>query len=245
MRVADESAHRGLVYVAAVTRHGYRLSPQEFEAYMASPRRKAGFDPVAMMRAVMAPPESTLAWMHRVGWLQLDRGAVTLTPLGSAVLRSLEEEDVEPGASVSIATTDDALAYPRVIGLIAERGEALLVDPFFRLESWLHVLNYTSVSRLLIGPNADCEALAVAAETLPEGRELEIRVSADVHDRFVVPESGSVDHMGTSLSGLGKKLTVSAPIAPPAADGIRSEVERAWGTAAPVQDAVKKTSGRE
>jgi hypothetical protein len=69
-----------------------------------------------------------------------------------------------------------------------------------------------------------------------------VRVSADVHDRFVVPESGSVDQMGTSLSGLGKKLTVTAPIATPAADSIRSEVERAWGEALRFQEAVKKTS---
>jgi hypothetical protein len=169
VRVADESAHRGLAYVAAVTRHGYRLSSQEFGAYMASPARKVGFDPAAMVRAMMGPRESTLAWMKRVGWVQVDRGAVTLTPLGGAVLRSLDEEDVEPGVAVSIATSDDALAYPGVIGLIAERGAALLVDPYFRLESFPHVLHYTGVTRLLIRPNADCEALAVAVESLPEG----------------------------------------------------------------------------
>jgi hypothetical protein len=241
-----------LAYVAAVSRHGHHLSVKEFEVYVASPMRKSGqpwgLDALAMMKGIMlGPSESVLRWLGRPGWLGIDdRRGVILTPLGSTVLRALDEADVEPDVSVSIAPSDDTLAYPRVIGLIAERGPGpYLVDPYFRLESFPHVLHYTGVTRLLVGPQADCEELAVAIETLPKERLLEIRVSSSVHDRFVIPESGPVDHLGTSLNSLGTKLTVTAQIGPPAADAIRNEVERVWGTSRAVQEIATKTPGKE
>jgi hypothetical protein len=240
MKIADELAHRALAYVAAVSRQGYPLSRKEFELYASRPGRGRigiGMTARSLSDLVQGLPESTLSYVRHMRWVRIsDDDVVSISRLGTAVLAAMDEADIEPEASVIVAPSEDVLAYAKIIGMVADRGRALLVDPYFRLESYSHVVHYTSVTRLLVGPRADCEELAVALEALPRERELDVRVSSDVHDRFVIPDSGPIDHIGTSLSGLGHRLTVTAPIAMPAADAVRAEVEKVWAAATPLHE---------
>lgn len=252
MDIADEVAHRALSYVAAVSRQGYELTVDDFNAYMRSPDRRVTQSGGAMLSDLLGAGstfrslwgsttvEGVLEWLVRLGWIRgTDKQTVRLTSLGEAVLRSLTEQATEPDAPVlTILESNDPMAYPMLVGMLAQRGEAMLVDPYFRLESLQHVLTLTEVTRLLIGKRAELPALAAAITTLTLPRQFNVRVSDEVHDRFIVPPSGAVDHIGTSLSGAGKRLSVMTTISPPEADGVRRVCEKLWRSAFALEAAI-------
>jgi hypothetical protein len=67
-------------------------------------------------------------------------------------------------------------------------------------------------------------------------RNLEIRKSDIFHDRFVIADSGSVWLLGTSFTGLGKRLSVMIEIKDSTvSQAIRSEFNSAWEAAEPVK----------
>jgi hypothetical protein len=177
-------------------------------------------------------------------WLDRNGPYVKITRLGEAVLASLEERAAEPeGPVVTILESKDALAYPTVIGNIGKRGDALLIDPYFKLDALPHVLQFTDVARLMIGPNADVSSIGAAlSTTITPNRPFEIRVSNESHDRFVIPISGPVDAIGTSLSGVGRRYSVMFEISLPEADGIRQTCNEMWERAEPLVAASGPTS---
>ena len=249
MEIADEVAHQALGYVAAVSRRGHRLTLDEFKAYIGSPGRTAtsqgGLSSLITAQQVIrsfagtVKVEPVIDWLTRLMWLESDGKYVQITSLGEIVLASLEDRASEPeGPLVTILESQDALAYPTVIGNIGKRGEALLIDPYFRLDALPHVLQFTDVRRLLIGPKAEVSALGTAlTTTITPNRPFEVRVSKEPHDRLVIPKSGPVDALGTSLSGVGRKFSVMFEIRQPEADGVRQAANEMWDKAQPLMAA--------
>jgi len=244
MEIADERTHRLLAYVALVTDAGYPLTLRGLYAYDLRPEP----EPRGMQALVAAfatrpiSPEALVAWMVRAGWLSGKDEVVWLTDLGRVVLEQLNRRDIEAEAPIQVALSpDDPVAYARVIERIARRGQGLLVDPFFRLDHLLHIVQHTSVSRLLTSRKgrdgeARASALAVALSRLNLERPFQVRVSEKIHDRFVIPRSGPVDMLGTSLSGVGKALSVLVEIGEPAAGEIRRAHERIWEGATDLEE---------
>lgn len=243
MEIVDATGHRALAYVAAVLRQGYPLSVDEFEQYVSNPEPTVtGPLARAISQAVrasalgqLARSESVLNWLVRIGWLERDAGRVYITPLGAAVLRHAEEAEkqIEETTTEIILSPNDELSYARVIGLLAAAGRAALVDPYFSIESLLHVIQQTEVDRILVKPDPQrTAALATALDTVRIERPFEIRASDTFHDRLVIPESGPVRFIGTSLSGVGKRLAVTAQIsADTASDALRAAFHDAWAHA--------------
>jgi hypothetical protein len=164
VEIADEVAHQALGYVAAVSRRGHRLTLEEFKAYIRSPGRnttsQGGLSSFLVAQQAIrsltgtVKVEPVIDWLTRLMWLESDGKYVQITSLGEIVLASLEDRASEPeGPLVTILESQDALAYPTVIGNIGKRGEALLIDPYFKLDALPHILQFTDVRRLLIGPN--------------------------------------------------------------------------------------------
>lgn len=185
--------------------------------------------------------ESVLEWLVRLGWLHHEDGDVVgITELGKAVLRELEAKEREIDAPVEVVLDpEDPLSYAQLIGRVASHGKALLADPYFRLDQLLHILHRTSVTRILTSAKgkdgeSNRAALATAMATIPVDRDFEIRFNDDFHDRYVIPGQGSVDLIGTSLSGVGKKFSVVCAIQPPVADQIRKTYEELWANAKPL-----------
>ena len=244
MQIADERTHRLLAYVALATGAGYPLTLRELYAYDLRPQPEPrGLQAVVAALAVRpVNPESLVSWMVRAGWLTGRDDVVRLTDLGRIVLEHLNRRDIEAEAPIQVALSpDDPVAYARVIERIARRGQALLVDPYFRLDHLLHIVQHSSVTRLLTSRKggdgeARASALAVALSRLNLERPFEVRISGEIHDRFVIPPSGPVDMLGTSLSGVGKALSVLIEIGEPAAGEIRRAHERIWGAATRLEE---------
>lgn len=246
MKVANEIAHRALGYVAAVRRQGYKLSQAEFAAYLENPFRKvkSGFgisDWTKVLNIFETPAETNLEWFERLNWLTAKPGFVDITDLGRAVLASADEEDVEADMMEVTLDTADPFSYARVIGRIAQRGDALLVDPFFKLDNLLDILVRTTVRGVLMSPQtsktgkADIAGLGTALSRHSFDRKFEIRLADDIHDRYVIPRTGPVDMLGTSLSGVGKKPTLLVTIkSTTASDELRKTYQAIWDRATPL-----------
>ena len=129
VEIADEATHRGLAYIAATSRHGYKLSVAEFEAFMSRPMGRAdliGALGHSVMEATREPPSIYLA---RVKWAGILGDTIALTKLGEAVLAALDAGD--PGDVLSIVPlkADDSFAYRNLSTTLRNFPTELLIHP--------------------------------------------------------------------------------------------------------------------
>lgn len=182
-------------------------------------------------------PERFIAHLIRLGWIEQtpDTGALSVTPLGLALLRTAETaEDEHAGPTTVILGKDDELAYPTLIGRIAEAQAGLLIDPYLRLEQLLAVRAYTRISRVLTSRSVAAKDLAAMAVLVNSGGSedsIELRAAArDVlHDRMIVAADGRIDTIGTSLGTVGGKYTtVLSPLPEAVAVEMGTQADLWW-----------------
>ena len=184
------------------------------------------------------PAETFIEHLIRLQWLDSDeRGGLGVTPLGRALLRSVSIDDQDSDLlDVVVLDANNELAYPIFVKKLAEAGDALLVDPYLRIEQLLTVKAYTTVSRVLISARVKQEDRAAMAVLVNVGGDydLEIRV-ADVgvlHDRLIISDD-QVLTIGTSINTIGRQHpTVLTPLPDLAADTFREHAEKWWEEAA-------------
>lgn len=179
--------------------------------------------------------ETMVEYCGRLGWVASDGVQVTITPLGSALVRALT---VAPDGEVDelVLDRDDPLALARVVGRIAALGPAMVVDPYLRVDQLL-VLVGTQVTRLLVraGNATDLAALKATLGAVPVDRTIELRAvpASALHDRLVIPIEGDVWMLGSSLNGVGRHLTTLVRLHD-AAGQLRSAYEETWRSADPI-----------
>lgn len=137
-----------------------------------------------------------------------------------------------------LLSPDDPFSYAQLIGELAGIGAGLLVDPYFKAAHMLDVVAHTEIDRVLVSDklsDADKAALAVGVRAVPPDRKLEIRVGPRaLHDRCVIPPDGHAFFVGTSLTGIGKSLTVFGRFSPEVSSRLRDLYEAHWTDADPV-----------
>lgn len=251
MNIADEIGHVALSYISALNQQGYKVSVGELNAYIESPTRKSRWS-ISLTEAFkrsLFEPESVVDYFHRIGWIRrtalkkgtpADADKVELTKLGSAVLKSLNQQELKAEPSpVIVLKAEDFLSYSRVISKISEYKECLLADPYFRIDNLPDLIDHTSCDRILTSERVqerDKVALAVALKEITKKKKIEIRVSIakDFHDRFIIPQSGPVIFIGTSISSINQKFSVIGEISEPAAEEIRKAYKIFWDEANPL-----------
>lgn len=181
------------------------------------------------------PGERVTEWLARLGWLNASDGRVRITGLGEAILAHLEAESFEQEVPFDVVLDKgDELASGRVIEEISQLGPCAVVDPYFSIDSLLQVVHSTEVDRLLAGTfdPKKVAGLDATIPTLATERAFEVRKSDAFHDRFVIPDAGPVWMLGTSFTGLGKRLSVMVQVRDDAAaKAIRAAFEAAWDEA--------------
>ncbi|UOX91341.1 hypothetical protein MUY14_12200 [Amycolatopsis sp. FBCC-B4732] len=183
------------------------------------------------------PAESFVQHLIRLGWIdQDDQGGLGLTPLGRALLRSEDASEGESDAyDVVVLDAQNELSYPVFIQRLAEAGEAILIDPYLRIEQLLAIRAYTSISRVLVSSQLrreDRAAMAVLIES-GTGRPIELRMADHgvLHDRMVIG-TNSAFTIGTSINTIGKQHpTILTPLPVVAADVMRTHVDKWWNEA--------------
>jgi hypothetical protein len=243
-----KEGRRGLAYVRAVSERGYSLSKSEFDAYVEKPERvlpklypaisKLVDDAVSQIVGMrVSEGENVRQWLVRVRWLEEKADSVRLTSLGKAVLEAAEGEERqgEPATEVVLLPTDE-LAYSRVLGAIAGMGASALIDPYLDVDALRDVVNFTGVTRILVGTDpARCAGVGVALRALGCESKVEARSSGEFHDRFVIGDDSGVAMLGTSLNGVGKRVTVMVRLSEAVAiAAVKEAFRKAWDGSTPL-----------
>lgn len=248
MKITDDVGHKLLAYIHAAESQGYALTTAELDRYADRPSRTRNVF-AELTRGMVAgiTTESGGGYLTRLGWAVEKDGKVHLTALGSAMLRHLEATERAAAAQPSVAVVleqGNEFAFASVVAKIAEIGECTFVDPYFGAGEVEVVFRTTSVTRVITGgkPANRVRTLAAAVAALRAGgvETPEIRVSDDFHDRYIVPASGPVWLLGTSLNGVGNRLStmVELPEAPAGA-AVRQAVAKAWDEGAALAASVE------
>jgi len=255
VEITNRMGQRALTYVAAVASQGYELTVGEFETYvnLPSPEARPAWSAGRDLEAGGGPGERepVLDWLTRLGWLTRRDGKVSISPLGRAVLRAVEQRERQASAPPEVSLgLPEPFAYGPVLARMADLRDALLVDRTFQLDQLLDVVLRTSVTRILIGGDHQYEGerrrlAAAIARPLGIDRPLFIGVSGELHDRFVIPPSGPVGFLAASRSGGGERIPVLGAVQPPAADAIRRAFEDVWARATPLVAGAGGYSQRE
>lgn len=232
MPIADAAAHRVLDYIGRVCEVGYSPTLRQVQAYARNPFR------AAWMKIASGEFLQTdlVDWLHDNEWIDIDESErVSLTELGQCALRALRRAQGQaPADSIVVFREGGPFNYAEFLTRLAEYGEFMLVDPYFReLEHLEDILKRTQCSRILIStklkkPQRDGLVLALRE---PIASHLEIREVPEVHDRFVIPESGGVATLGTSLTGLDKHFSVMCKLEDPFGEMIRRWHRTKWSEA--------------
>lgn len=240
-------AHRSLGYLIALDEQGYHPTERELDEYAEQPDRRPALRATALsslassmamsMQMLSAswelePGERMSEHFQRLRWaLPLD-GRLHVTPLGRALYRALQQRTPDPETVLDVVIeATDSTAFARVIGRIATSGPALLIEPYFRLDVLMPVIEYTQVTRVLASERTsqtDRDTLKLAIERLTLTRPFEVRVASRVvHDRYVIPDTGAVQFIGASLNGLGQVSTAMGTLND-GSDDIRRLYESIW-----------------
>lgn len=251
MDILTDTQHRALAFIDECNRSGYQPDDEEVMAWLLSPgprRPTAGFEH-NVSRLVAAtlsglgglleggsPGETPLEHLRRLSWARGQR--LTLTPLGTALLRSAERSSQDAAdIDVVVLDRDDPLSYPTLVQHLAKAGRALLVDPYLRLEDLHMVLTATDIERVLISKqykgSTDVRQ-AMSVYLTAASREIHVRASADsdVHDRLVVGPD-EVHMIGTSINAVaaGSSSSLLIPIPEPGGQAMRTKANEWWAAA--------------
>ncbi|NMR29114.1 hypothetical protein [Crystallibacter degradans] len=190
-------------------------------------------------RELVKPAETLLEHLIRLTWLEEvpspSGGApgLRLTDLSRALLRDVEtDDDADEDVSVVLLGKEDPLAYPTLVGQLAAAGPGLLVDPYLKLADVHTIVVSTQLTRLLVSGKRNNQSVVSSMQAYLDspslGRQVEVRSSAELHDRVLLADDADVLTLGTSLNGVGRTTTVLTPIPSPARESLRDEYERIW-----------------
>lgn len=199
----------------------------EYELVPGTPGRPAKYAPDR-------PREKFLAHLRRLGWIEPDnRCRYGVTLLGHALLKAEGSTDAtEEDATVMVLSAEDDLAYGHVLGVIAECGEALIVDGYLDAQELLHILVDSNATRFLVGNKLSKARLAELAIRIrlsspnDHGAIRELR-RTNLHDRYLIGDH-KVYGLGSSLNGVGKSMTTLVEMPDVAARSIRDQAEEWW-----------------
>jgi len=238
MSLVDDRTQRVLRYIEGLRSEGYELTFSELTKFAEDPYRGSDLNLVRAFTEIgrQSVPEFLLA----KGWIRT-RGrkrVVELTKLGKAVLSMIEsqKDSPVPEAAIVLGITEP-LSYTRLIVKIAECGECMVADPYFRFENLPDLLEHTSCSRVLTSSKIKkrgISGLMLGLRELSEKGRVCVKVcdAPEFHDRFVIPTEGPVYMVGVSINKIKEKFSVLVPLSSPLADIVRKQYEEFWQHAA-------------
>lgn len=247
MKIATDGQHRALAFIDACNGSGYSPERSEVDSWLREPQPPSRVLAAISMMVTASLGDffgrgDTLDHLIELGWITESPG-LRLTELGRALLAAAERaESGEGEAGIVVLDREDPFAYARLIGHLAKAKQGLLVDPYFRIDQLMTVLNGTTIARVLISKQhgrskEDRSALAVALDSPSLPRQIAIRATSDpaLHDRLIVGEDGEVWTLGASLNSVATTSTVIVPVPQAGADALRQQAEKLWDDAKEVR----------
>ncbi len=176
-----------------------------------------------------------LSFLTRTKCIDQVDGKVRLTRLGRILLSEAREIDALAAQPQDIVlAAGDAWAPGDLLRAVQKAGPCLVVDPFCREPELNDLVRYTETTRVLVGPRVSSENFDLTLNVVRAPWAIEVRVSGDVHDRSVIPDTGAVLAIGASLNGVGRdKPTIMVSLNPELSASVRRTYTDLWEAAAP------------
>jgi hypothetical protein len=241
MEILTEDQHRALAFIEACNSQGHFPTDSDVERWLAEPAQPVPRGAVlgathSLFRVLYGFQGSVTDQLVRLRWVTEAAGRLFTEDLGRALLQDAEAKTAEVMSSTTVVLgSDNPLAYATLMSELAAAGAGLLVDPYIRREQLLHVVQDTTLSRLLISQKIGPRDLASVRSFLgyiPAGRELEVRVASEAHDRYLKGEDGRVFIGGSmGMVSLQKATTVFTPVPEDSREMIGKMLEDQWAAA--------------
>jgi hypothetical protein len=130
-------------------------------------------------------------------------------------------------------------AYLEIRGILQSgTSEVFVIDPYVDGTLWPLLTNVPTTCgiRVLTEHTKPDFALEGGKFRLQHGFNIQVRLAASYHDRFVILDGAKCFHLGTSINHAGNKACViSEVVRPQIAAAIVSDAESEWQKAAPLQ----------
>lgn len=171
------------------------------------------------------------------GWVECAGEHVYLTPRGKALLRGLSDPSAADTRNVQplvvVLQPNDAWNDYHLVRAISEAGEGMLVDPWLNAAQTGWLAERSEIRRVLTSSRTQCltgmpELLAGFQRTGSSRLLVRAARKDDFHDRAIVHQSGKITVLGTSLNGVGHKLSVMFDLPSAAVVGYRKALEALW-----------------
>lgn len=249
MEIVDENTHRVLAYLEALNRHGVKPSRAQLDSFAEQPQRRvtrsSGIASLGSIRDMVVgevvDKEKYSTFLARVGWVDGESGVV-LTALGRALLKGLNSPALDESASdlfEIVLNPENPFAYAQALQGLGSTGPALLVEPYFRLDQLMAISELENIDRVLMSPKVNAQdrnLLATGLAALPESRSLLVRFVDDLHDRYLIPHGDeAVLMLGSSLGGVGKKVSTLTTLGAVASQALREAHESLWQDGTPIE----------
>lgn len=238
----DDETRKVLQVVDYAERTGSPLTVTEFTGFAEGPTRRSSYVGMAALTGGIRTNETVLQFIRRVRLIDEEAGGVRLTRLGRIILSGAsEQEAAEKLAEDVVLAAGDPFATVDLLRAVRRAGSCLLVDPYCREPQLLDIVRYTETTRVLIGPDAARDDFALILGAVRPPREIELRVTSDVHDRHVIPEIGPVLTFGASLNRVGRgKPSILVQLTADLSSSVRATYEELWKGADPWKPPAKE-----
>lgn len=249
VEIVDENTHRALAYLEALNRQGVKPSRAQLDSFAEQPQRRVsrrnGIADFASLRdrvvGEVVEKESYSSFLARVGWIDGEPG-VGLTAMGRALLKGLNSPALDESTSdlfEIVLNPENPFAYAQALQGLGSTGPAMLVEPYFRLDQLMAIAELENIDRVLMSPKVsqqDRNLVATGLAALPANHPLQIRVVDDLHDRYLIPHvDEAVLMLGSSLGGVGKKVSTLTTLGVVASQALREAHESLWQTATSIE----------
>lgn len=119
-----------------------------------------------------------------------------------------------------VLRNDDPARYEELVRYLGSAKAGMLADPYLRADLMPLIAGSTTPDRLFLSTKVNVQDRRLIALTLwrigseTPDRRLEVRVtdSRTFHDRYLVHESGELDMIGSSVSGIDTHVTAVVPM---------------------------------
>lgn len=266
MDIVDNRTARVLHYLDALNRQSTYPTAAQVDAYGENPDRMTtkayGLAELASLqldayRGLLSGQEvdeEFSLYLFRLGWAAYEgRSGVRLTKSGRALVRALNAPPSEVAEELEIVLRpDDRFAYAQLLNKMAQVPDATLIEPYLRLDQYIEIAELDNIRRYMVGPRlsvGERTALALAMRTRSQESRPELRASADLHDRYLLPaEEGQRGLMlGVSMNGVGRTVSTLVTLGEEATRALRNAHRALWDQAevvtAPAGDGVPKQEG--
>lgn len=238
MELLNDAAHRALLFVDLLEKNGAPPTPDKVDEMGGAGHLLWGKDVLGYEWWSEEDRETYPDYLSRIGLVTVVDQVVRTTAQGRAILHHLSSAGAQDELIEMVIDPTDPFAYSKVLTRLAAFGPSMLIDPYCRHEQIWDILGFDGITRVLTGPERSSRnmhaSIASALHKLGTDRRIEVRWSAETHDRYLIPKSGNVVMLGMSLNGAGRKIGTIASLSSSASQVLRQQHEELWRASTPI-----------